>query len=147
MPSLHDTQTREKLRTRLQALQPDAMRQWGQMSVDQMLKHVNMALSLALGKATLPPMKMPMPGALFRFVAVNFPWPKNSPTHPGLSVRGERCDFVSEKARCLTLLEEFARKPTESAWPDSPIFGRVTGKFNSRLQAKHVDHHLKQFGA
>jgi hypothetical protein len=35
----------------------------------------------------------------------------------------------------------------ESAWPESPIFGRVTGKFNSRLQAKHVDHHLRQFGA
>jgi hypothetical protein len=92
-------------------------------------------------------MKMPMPGPLFRFVAVNFPWPKSSPTHPGLSVLGERCDFAGEKARCLTLLEEFAGKRMESAWPDSPIFGRVTGKFNSRLQAKHVDHHLKQFGA
>jgi hypothetical protein len=116
------------------------------MTVDQMLRHLNIALGVSLGQTTFPPMKMPMPGPLFRFFAVNFPWPKGAPTHPAFCV-GDRHDFGSEKTRCLTLLEEFARKPMESAWPESPVFGRVTGKFNSRLQAKHVDHHLRQFGA
>ena len=146
MPLLHDPTTRESLRSRLQALQPGASRQWGKMTVDQMLKHLNIALGATLGRNSHTPLKMPMPGPLFRFFAVNFPWPKSAPTHPDFCV-GDRCDFGVEKARCLTLIDEFTKKPMKSAWPESPIFGRVSGKFNSRLQAKHVDHHLRQFGA
>jgi hypothetical protein len=146
MPLLHDKQTREALRSRLEALQPTAVRQWGQMTSDQMLKHLNIALSACLGQTTIAPMKMPLPGPLFRFFAANIPFPKGAPTHPDFCV-GERCDFAAEKARCLTLLESFAQKPIDSSWPDSPVFGKVTGKFNSRVQAKHVDHHLRQFGA
>ena len=146
MPLLHDPTTRDALRSRLQALRPDASRHWGKMTVDQMLKHLNIALGATLGQASYTQLKMPMPGPLFRFVALNFPWPKGAPTHPDFC-GGDRCDFRAEKARCLTLIDEFAKKPMESSWPESPIFGRVTGKFNSRLQAKHVDHHLRQFGA
>lgn len=145
MPLLHDSTTRQSLRSRLEALTPAAKRQWGKMTVDQMLKHLNIALDATLGRGSFTPAKMPMPGPLFRFFAVNFPWPKGAPTHPDFCV-GERCNFSVEKQRCLTLIDEFASKPMDSAWPESPIFGRVTGKFNSRLQAKHVDHHLRQFG-
>jgi len=67
-------------------------------------------------------------------------------THPDYCV-GERYDISAEKARCLTLIDEFARKPIDSSWPESPVFGKLTGKFNSRVQAKHIDHHLRQFGA
>ena len=146
MPLLHDRTTREALRARLDTLQPTAVRQWGTMTPDQMLKHLNIALSVCRGQTTFAPMKMPIPGPIFRFFAANFPLPKDAPTHPDFRVR-ERCDFAAEKARCLTLIEEFARKPIDSAWPESPLFGRVTGKFNSRVQAKHLDHHLRQFGA
>jgi hypothetical protein len=143
---LHDPTTRDAFRSRLEALQPNAPRQWGKMTVDQMLRHLNIALGATLGEGSFTPMKMPMPGPIFRFFALNIPWPKGAPTHPEFCV-GDRYDFAAEKARCLTLLEEFAKKPVDSSWPDSPIFGRVSGRFNTRLQAKHVDHHLRQFGA
>ena len=146
MPLLHEKQTRETLRSRLETLQPTAARQWGKMTPDQMLKHLNIALSVALGQTTVAPRKMPLPGPIFRFFAANFPFPKGAPTHPDFCVT-ERHNFDAEKTRCLTLVEEFARKPIDSQWPESPIFGRVTGTFNSRVQAKHLDHHLRQFGA
>jgi hypothetical protein len=146
MPALHDPAVHQSICLRLQSLRPDAQRQWGKMTADQMLRHVNIALSGALGLTTYEPMKMPLPGPLFRFFAYNFPMPKGAPTHPNYVV-GDRFDFDAEKARCLTLLEEFARKPMESAWPLSPVFGRVTGKFSSHVQAKHLDHHLRQFSA
>ena len=110
-----------------------------------MLRHLNIALGAAMGQVSYPPMKMPMPGPIFRFFAYNFPMPKGAPTHPDYVV-GDRHDFAAEKARCLTLLEDFAKRPMEAEWPVSPIFGKQTGKFASRVQAKHVDHHLKQFG-
>jgi hypothetical protein len=43
--------------------------------------------------------------------------------------------------------DTFCRKPIDAPWPELPSFGRVTGRFQSRLQAKHLDHHLKQFSA
>jgi hypothetical protein len=145
MPLLHDPATCATIRARVDALRPDAVRQWGKMTVDQMLRHLNIALGATLGQGSHRPLKAPMPAPLFRFFAVNVPWPKGAPTHPDFCV-GERCDFNAEKARCLTLIDEFVKKPIDSEWPESPLFGRVTGKFNSRLQAKHVDHHLRQFG-
>jgi hypothetical protein len=56
MPLLHDKQTREALRFRLEALQPTAVRQWGQMTSDQMLKHLNIALGACLGQTAIAPM-------------------------------------------------------------------------------------------
>ena len=146
MPMLHDPAVRDTFRNRIQALRPDAPRQWGKMSVDQMLWHVNAALSSILGKTTHEPVKSPLPAPVFRFLVLNMPWPKGSPTHPDY-IAGARYDFDGEKARCLALLEEFTRKSVDSPWPASPLFGKVTGTFASRLQAKHVDHHLRQFGA
>jgi len=117
------------------------------MTVDQMLWHVNAALCAALGQskheAVKPP---PIPKPLFRFMVVNLPWPKGAPTHPDF-VAGQRYDFEAEKARCLELIDTFAKRSVDSPWPDSPIFGPVTGSFMTRVQAKHIDHHLKQFGA
>ena len=146
MPVLHDPTVHRSIRSRLEQLRPDAARQWGKMTVDQMLRHLNIALSAALGQTPYSPRKTPLPGPIFRFFAANFPFPKGAPTHPEFVV-GARCDFDAEKTRCLSLLDEFTRKPMDSAWPESPVFGRVTGKFNSRVQAKHLDHHLRQFGA
>lgn len=147
MPSLHDPSVHESLRSRVQRMRPDATRQWGKMTPDQMMRHLNIAIGAMLGHSpSYPLMKMPLPAPLFRFFAYYFPIPKGAPTHPDFVV-GERCDFQAEQARCLSLIEEFVHRPIDSAWPESPVFGRVTGKFNSYVQAKHVDHHLRQFGA
>jgi hypothetical protein len=48
--------------------------------------------------------------------------------------------------RCLRLVEELAAKPLDSEWPASPTLGRMSGNDVSRLQAKHLHHHLTQFG-
>jgi hypothetical protein len=145
MPFLHDPSVHESLRSRVERMRPDATRQWGKMTPDQMLRHLNIALGATLGHTPYEPMKMPVPAPLFRFFAYHFPMPKGAPTHPEFVV-GERFDFHAEQGRCLSLLDDFVRKPIDSAWPASPVFGRVTGKFNSRVQAKHLDHHLRQFG-
>jgi hypothetical protein len=34
----------------------------------------------------------------------------------------------------------------EGAWPRHHMFGKITGREVSRLHAKHLDHHLRQFG-
>src|SRR2546423_12534362 len=106
MPALHDPSVHQSLRSRVERMRPDASRQWGKMTSDQMLRHVNIALGAALGHTQLRPMKLPMPGPIFRFFAYYFPIPKGAPTHPDFIV-GEHCDFGVEQARCLSLLDEF----------------------------------------
>jgi hypothetical protein len=31
-------------------------------------------------------------------------------------------------------------------WPRHPLFGVMSGRENSHLQARHIDFHLRQFG-
>ena len=46
MPMLHDPTVRSSIEARLNAIRADAPRQWGSMTVDQMLWHVNQSLAL-----------------------------------------------------------------------------------------------------
>src|SRR6185436_12086404 len=50
MPMLHDPEVRRSIEARLEAIRADSPRQWGSMSVDQMLWHVNQFLAAALGE-------------------------------------------------------------------------------------------------
>ena len=51
MPLLHDPAVRTSLEARLAALRPDSPHQWGSMTPDQMLWHVNQVLATSLGGA------------------------------------------------------------------------------------------------
>lgn len=145
MPMLHDPQYRSNIEKRLAALRSDSKPRWGTMSVDQMLWHVNEALALSVGQTTAPPQKMPLPRPIMKFVVLNLPWPKGAPTAPQLEAR-QHYDFEAERTRCSHLLDTFTRKKLEEDWPLDAFFGKVNGRFKSKLQAKHMDHHLRQFG-
>jgi hypothetical protein len=69
-----------------------------------------------------------------------------APTHPQARAEKE-CDFSAERERCLALIDKFVSRPLDGPSPADPAFGKVTGKFASKLQAKHFDHHLRQFSA
>lgn len=145
MPLLHDAAYRASLRARVGLLRADSKPQWGKMSVDQMLWHVNTALNLALGNDTAPTHKPPLPMPLMRFIVVDLPWGKSLPTSPHLIPSGHY-DFDGERATCLRLIDEMAQRDLAATWGDHPLLGRMAGSRVSKLQAKHINHHLKQFG-
>ena len=60
---------------------------------------------------------------------------------------GERHDFEAERAKCRQLIAKFVSKPIDEPWPEDPSFQSTSGTFASKLQAKHLDHHFKQFSA
>ena len=149
MNCLHDPACRASLVARIQTLRPDAERRWGKMRVDQMLWHVNEAMEQALGRVVVSraPNAPPVPSPVLRFAVLNLPWPKGrAPTGPELVAR-ETYDFQAERARTLKLVDEMAARDVNGAWPTSAAFGKMSGMGWSRLEAKHLDHHLKQFGA
>jgi len=115
------------------------------MAPDQMLWHVNRALAVAMGDVQVDSQRPPLPRPVMKFLVLKMPWPKNAPTNPAF-VAKDRYDFEAERGRCLTLIEKFSQKPLDGVWQEHPFFGRMTGSELSQLQARHLDHHLTQFG-
>jgi hypothetical protein len=117
------------------------------MTVDQMMWHVNQFLAASCGEPnSLAATKSPIPPALMRFFLIYMPWPKSAPTNSG-AVAKERYDLEAEKAKCKALIAKFVSKPVDGDWPMDPSFATTSGTFASKLQAKHLDHHFKQFKA
>lgn len=148
MPKLHDAEYKTEILRRVKLLRPDAARQWGKMSVAQMLWHVNEAMEGALGRIPMDAMKppIPLPRPVLKFLVLNGPWGKGAPTLKRWMPEHDRYDFATEHARCLRLVDELTAKPIADRWPDSPTLGRMMGSQVSRLHAKHLNHHLTQFG-
>ena len=145
MAMLHDPQTRASIEARIRMLTPGAHGRWGKMTVDQMLWHCSQAIATSLGEIPTRPMTVPLPKAVVRFIVLNLPWVKSGPTAPDFLAR-ERYDFETERLRALDLVSRFASRPLDSAWARHPAFGAMTGHEYSRLHAKHLNHHLTQFG-
>ncbi len=146
MPVLHDDRYRTEILRRVEALTPESRGQWGKMSVSQMLWHVNEAMEGALGRVAEAPEKVPLPRPLLKFIVLNLPWPKGAPTRRRWVPQKDRYDFAAERDRCLSLVDAITSKALGDRWPDSPTLGRMSGNDVSRLQAKHLNHHLTQFG-
>jgi hypothetical protein len=148
MHDIFDARRGDEILARLEALRPEAVRQWGKMTVGQMLAHCTIAVEAANGDR---PMKQAFIGKLLTpFVRSSFvgpkPYSRNSPTGPVLVVADAR-DFATEKARLLTALRRLLeRGPGAAARHLHGFIGRVSGEEWGRVQWKHLDHHLRQFG-
>lgn len=73
------------------------------------------------------------------------PWKKGLPTDATYITTGELKEFVAEKAKLLELISRFQEKDVNLE--KHPVFGRMNKEQWSKSAWKHIDHHLKQFGA
>jgi hypothetical protein len=146
MTTLHDPAYRESIKKRLRSITADTPRRWGVMTADQMMWHLAEGADWYFGEMDVTGLKAPpMPKAVFKFVVLNFPWPKGATTMAPLKAAG-RYDLAAERERCFASMEKFAAHSMEGEWQVHPLFGKMTGRECSRLQAKHFEHHLRQFG-
>ena len=149
MNSLFDPAVYQTILGRVQSIQPGSERQWGKMTPAQMMEHTSRALDMATGRK---PSKQALLGKMIGWtVRKSFvgekPFSKNGPTGPDFIVRDEP-DFSGTKARLTALLAEFHAQGEKGC--DGNIhgfFGKMTGAEWGVTQYKHMDHHLRQFGA
>jgi len=114
------------------------------MSVGQMLWHCNQVLKTSLRDIQVVPRRPPFPVPMLKFMLYRMPWPHGAPTAPEY-MAGVPRDFEAERKQCLDLMDRFlARKMEEGDWGRA-VFGEISGREWSCLQARHLDHHLKQF--
>jgi LPS sulfotransferase NodH len=75
------------------------------------------------------------------------PMRRNSPTAKTLVVADER-DLGTERMRLFGLIDRFAAAgPKGCTTHPHSFFGRLTPNEWAALMYKHLDHHLRQFGA
>lgn len=149
MDSVFDAAIRDRVLERLDSLRPDSPRGWGKMEVAQMMSHCALALEAATGDVVLHSNFMArLIGPLFKGWMVGpKPFSRNSPTHPMLVITVP-CDFAREKARLIAILRKFHEAGPDAAAKYRHAFVQtLTGDEWGRIQFKHLDHHLRQFGA
>lgn len=145
MALLHDVELRNRIVARMNALRPDSRARWGKMSVDQMLWHVGEAMQFSLSDPPRAAGIVKLLQPVLKWVVLELPWMKGAPTRRDWVARSNY-DFDAQRHRVLALIDAVAARTLDGSWPNSPTLGRMTGRDVSRLHAKHLTHHLDQFG-
>jgi len=149
MRNLFELEAVDEVISRIDTLQPETQRQWGKMDVAQMMAHCSGALDMASGRLNPPRIFIGrLIGPLVKPIYTNEkPLSRSSPTDPKLVIADNR-DFSLEQERLRLCVRQFhdggegkcTRHP-------HPFFGELTPQQWSRGMYKHLDHHLRQFGA
>ncbi len=149
MKSLFDPSVKQELLDRVHSVTEKSQRQWGKMTPDQMLSHLNMSLKYPLGDINVKFGGNPgFKAKLLRWFSLSpLPIPKaRAETLPEYKREGHY-DIPAEKAAFAGLLERIVVKDKNAPWSASPVFGDLNGEQWGKILYKHTDHHLRQFGA
>ena len=148
MGSILRDDERAELRRRLGTLTETSTARWGRMNVAAMLAHLVQSSRLALGELPVASKNM----RIFQVFPVKqlilyvIPFPKGAMTAQELLVASPQ-PFDAGRSELLALLERLAAGPQEGPGPEHPLFGPLSRQEWGALMHKHLDHHLRQFGA
>lgn len=141
----------KEIQQRIHSLNEQSERKWGQMNVGQMLRHCDNILKVGLGKVILPKTNIFIK-TIGSFTKIemrifNNGIPRNMPTFAMVKV-SENCNFEKSRTELLITICEFVSKAEKNNLiSQHELFGKMTPKDWGFMEYKHLDHHLKQFGA
>lgn len=148
MESLFTTEAHDEILSRIEKLDKNVQAKWGKMNASQMLAHCNFPLQVALHDIVLekPNLFKRLLFAMFKSSLYDDkPWKQSLPTTKEFIVNTDK-DFEAEKTRLVNIINRFHKEKIRSEWPPHPMFGSFTNEQWGKMQYKHLDHHLKQFG-
>lgn len=144
MKTIFDLETKMELENRIANLTKDITPKWGKMTVGQMLWHCQFFLKVAVknedhgnGKFFIKLFK--------KSLYSDKPYRRNLPTVKEVLTKSPR-EFDAEKSKLLKLIDETHQLKTKTNWNPHPVFGKFTPEQWGKLEYKHLDHHLVQFG-
>ncbi|WP_420320215.1 DUF1569 domain-containing protein [Flagellimonas sp.] len=148
MKSLFENESHSEVLGRINKLNESSKGLWGKMEVGQMLFHCQFPLNLALGRY-----EMKKPNPIMKLLFKSFKkgmyddklWKQNLPTAKPFIVVDKK-DFKIEKEILVTAINDFHNQKSKTHWDPHPAFGEFTPEQWGKMQYKHLDHHLRQFG-
>jgi uncharacterized protein DUF1569 len=150
MKNLFDGATVNEIKERIARLRPTSQRQWGKMTAAQAMAHCSTTMEWAVGDKVAARMlvgRILGPLVKSKVLRDEAPAPRNAPTEKSLVVKDDR-DLGKECQRLSALVERFcAGGPQGCTKHPHAFFGQMTPEEWAQLMYKHLDHHLRQFGA
>ena len=162
MPTLFDPSARGAMHARVDGLAAGRVPHWGEMDARRMVCHVADQLRVALGDLESRPGPLRLrfgnrevkgkPGPLrfrwYRQLMVHWaPWPKARVKAPPEMLPTKPAVWDDDVAALHALIDRVGDKDPAERWAVHPWFGPVSGREWGMLCWKHLDHHLRQFGA
>ncbi len=151
LPNVFTTEVEDALIARINQLTPETRPQWGKMSVSQMLAHCCVSYEYVFEENKYKKPNLIMGLILKTFVKGNIvneqPYKQGLPTAPDFIIKDDK-DFEQEKQRLIGFVRK-TRQMGESYFDGKPShsFGVLNKTEWNNMFYKHLDHHLKQFGA
>ena len=146
MPSIRNADDRRQILARLRSLSRDARPLWGSFTAPRMLCHLGDQLRVALGAIPVLDRSSLLSRTLGQWLIVYTPLqapPGKAMTAPEMLLT-QPTTWTQDMVECERLVE---RAAVQSAASLHPKFGRLSPNGWGRLAWKHLDHHLRQFGA
>lgn len=150
MRNVFDAKDAQYYIDRINLLTPDTQKKWGKMSVNQVLAHLNVAYDL-----TFYPEKFPKPSFIAKFLLSTFvkpkitneiPYKQSLPTSPVFIISDEK-NFEEEKTKLIGNIQRVQQLGRDAFEGKENInFGKMTAQGWNNMFAKHLNHHLEQFG-
>jgi hypothetical protein len=145
--SIWQDEARRELTDRIGAVTPDRGAEWGTFSAPKMVCHLADSLKMAMGDLKVAPKRLPIRFTpLKQLIIFAAPFPKGTPTAPELLVRQPR-EWANDVSEVQDLLARAGSARTTDTWPEHPAFGKLSKRAWGVLIYRHMDHHLRQFGA
>jgi hypothetical protein len=150
MQNIFDAKDVQQYIERINLLTPEAKQKWGKMNAEQVLAHLNVAYSMIF-----EPEKHKRPSFIAKFLLSNFvkpkltnelPYKQNLPTSPAFIISDER-NFEEEKKKLIgniQRVQQLGRIAFEGK--EHLNFGKINAQGWNNMFAKHLNHHLEQFG-
>ena len=144
--------TRETLQERLNLLTPAAAARFGIMTPQHMLEHLILTLKLSSGRIPMtefvPNEKQLAQKQALLYTDIPFPQGIKVPGIPDTLMELRFADLTSAKAGLLASWDAyqdlFQQEPSKTTI--HPRFGPLNHADWEKFHAKHMDHHLGQFG-
>ena len=150
MQNIFDAKDVQQYIDRINLLTPKTKQKWGKMNAEQVLAHLNVAYSMVF-----EPEKHKKPSFIAKFLLSNFvkpkltnelPYKQNLPTSPAFIISDER-NFEEEKKKLIgniQRVQQLGRIAFEGK--EHLNFGKISAQGWNNMFAKHLNHHLEQFG-
>jgi hypothetical protein len=139
----------EMIVKRINSLSDTSKREWGTMTVTEMLAHCTIQLKMALFEfqGTKNEGSFIFRTSFGRWIGLYGPrWQKGTITPSQMKINTQTLTIKNFNDERIQLLNYLKLVATKDSFQEHPIFGELNKKDWGRLIWKHLDHHLRQFG-
>ncbi len=135
---------------RIYNISVNSTRKWGTMSAPEMLKHCSLQLQMGLNQIPFTGYEgsFVLKTAIGQYIALYLaPWRFGVTSPTRMNVKTNNIAVQEVEIEKKTLLDLLAQVQQVNTLSSHPLLGKLNKKNWGRLIWKHLNHHLKQFGA